>query len=378
MEPISITALNRYVKSLLDNNEILADLTISAELASFHLHRKTGHCYFILKDNESSIKAVMFDRDAKRLSFVPEDGMQLLVRAKATIYQKDGSFQLYVTHMFLDGAGALNAAFLQMKQRLEKRGFFLQEHKKTLPQVPACIGLVTSKDGAALHDILAVARRRSITDINFVLYDVPVQGAAAAKPIADAIERLDKLPYIDIIVVARGGGSAEDLFVFNSELIAEAIFNATTPIMSAIGHEIDTVISDLVADIRAATPTAAAEIILPDPSQLLYRYSKAREGVSLDRVYREINNAKLTTKDIALELNEQLSMRLKNNIARVENLMHRLTAYNPANVLKKGYAVMRSENKIVSDDIIKKGDRIELETSKLYIECSVEDIKRKN
>ncbi len=378
MEPINITALNRYVKSLLDNNEILSDLTISAELASFHLHRKTGHCYFILKDSESSIKAVMFDKDARRLSFVPEDGMQLLIRARATIYQKDGTFQLYVSHMFLDGAGALNAAFLQMKQRLEKRGFFLPEHKKELPYSPKCIGLVTSKDGAALQDILAVAKRRSLMDVRFVLYDVPVQGATAAEPIAKAINSLDKLPHIDVILVSRGGGSAEDLFVFNSELIAESIYKAHKPVISAIGHEIDTVISDLVADVRAATPTAAAEIILPDPSQLLYRFKKAKDAVSLDRIYNELNKAKALVNDLGSDMDRQVLLRIKNEQSRVKNLQHRLNAYEPMKVLKKGYAILRKGNKFISDSTITKGDTIKLETTNLFIDCLVENIEDKN
>ncbi len=378
MVPISVTALNRYVKTLLDGNELLSDLTISAELDSFHPHRKTGHCYFTLKDADSSIKAVMFSRDAARLSFVPEDGMQLLVRAKATIYQKDGTFQLYVSHMFLDGEGALNAAFMQMKQRLEKRGLFAIEHKKPLPKSPTCIGLVTSKDGAALQDILAVAKRRALKNITFVLYDVPVQGAAAAKPIANGIKKLDAVGCIDVILISRGGGSAQDLFVFNSEEIAEAVYNAKKPIVSAIGHEVDTVISDLVADVRAATPTAASEIILPDPSQMMYRYDRARSEVSLNRIRSEYNKIEKNLAEVKDDLTDTMKQRVKNERQHLNLLIHRLTAYDPKKILEKGYAVVRDEEKNISTDIPKTGDNIILETSKSIIGCKVSSVEIKH
>ncbi len=377
MEPISISALNRFVKDLLDNNEALCDLVITAELASFHLHRKSGHCYFILKDSESSVKAVMFSRDADRLSFVPEDGMQLLVRARATLYQKDGSFQLYVTHMFLDGEGALNAAFLKTKQRLEQRGFFDPSHKKPLPDSPACIGLVTSKDGAALQDILAVVRRRTLKSIRFILFDTPVQGATAADPIAQGIRALDRHPDVELILVTRGGGSAEDLFVFNSEVIAEAIYNAEKPVVSAIGHEIDLLISDLVADVRAATPTAAAEIVLIDPSQLLYRYKVACGAIDKKRIASAVNMSKQRLSDVAQKLQDTTKSRVERARLRLNTLGDRLTAFDPNRVLKKGYAVIRREQKPLGELLPNKGDHIELETKEAFIECLVENVSPK-
>ncbi len=378
MEPISVTALNNYIKSLLDNNEILSDLTLTAELDSFHLHRKSGHCYFTLKDHDSSVKAVMFSRDVGRLSFVPENGMQLLVRARASIYQKDGSFQLYVSHMFLDGEGALNAAFLQMKTRLEKRGFFAAEHKKKLPQNPICIGLITSKDGAALQDILAVARRRSLVNLNFILYDVPVQGASASLPICNAIKALDKVASIDLILVSRGGGSAQDLFVFNSEEIAQAIYNADKPIVSAIGHEIDTVISDLVADVRAATPTAAAEIILPDPSQLLYRYEKAKVSVNLKSVNNEILSACEQLNKLSEKFKLSVSQRVEKEHKIINICRDRLMAYNPKMLLEKGYAVVRTESRQLLINTPKKDDILEIETSEARIGCVVKSVELKD
>ncbi len=380
MEAISVSALNRYVKDLLDGNELLNDLCVSAELASFHLHRKSGHCYFILKDAQSSVKAVMFSRDADRLSFVPEDGMQLLVRAQATVYQKDGTFQLYVTHMFLDGVGALNAAFLQTKQRLEQQGLFLPEHKKPLPVSPSCIGLVTSKDGAALQDILAVVKRRALKDIKFVLYDVPVQGATAAEPIAHAIKALDELDEIELLVVSRGGGSAEDLFVFNSEVIAQAIFDAKKPVVSAIGHEIDTLISDLVADMRAATPTAAAEMILPDPSELLYRYRAAVASISVERISETIRLSREKVVLLSRSISDSLQNAVSEQRRHLDQISDKLSAFNPENVLKKGYAVLRRDGAVLGmgSDIPIKGEHISIETSAVLIDCKVEQVATKD
>ncbi len=377
MEPISISALNRFVKDLLDNNEALSELVLTAELASFHLHRKSGHCYFILKDSESSVKAVMFARDADRLSFVPEDGMQLLVRARATLYPKDGSFQLYVTHMFLDGEGALNAAFLKTKERLQKRGFFDPEHKKPLPDSPSCIGLVTSKDGAALHDILAVVRRRALKNIRFILFDTPVQGAAAANPIAQGIKTLDRHPDVELILISRGGGSAEDLFVFNSEIIAEAIYNAEKPIVSAIGHEVDILISDLVADVRAATPTAAAEIILIDPSQMLYRYKVACDAIDKKRILTAVELSRKKLNDNGEKLEKATRERVERARLRLNMYSERLIAFDPDRVLKKGYAVIRREQKPLGAHLPNKGEHIELETRGAFIECLVENITPK-
>ncbi len=378
MEPISVSALNRYVKDLLDSNEVLSDLVISAELASFHLHRKSGHCYFILKDSDSSIKAVMFARDADRLSFVPEDGMQLLVRAKATIYQKDGTFQLYVTHMFLDGVGALNAAFLQTKQQLEKKGYFDPQHKKTLPDSPSCIGIITSKDGAALHDILSVIDRRALKNIRIVLFDVPVQGISAAEPIANGIRMLDDHEDVELLLVTRGGGSAEDLFVFNSVVIAEAIYNAQKPVVSAIGHEVDTLISDLVADVRAATPTAAAEIILPDPAELLYRYKMACQSISPERIAGAVQLSRERFIQLSEKFRSEVSDKVASRRRQLNMLSDRLSAFNPEAVLKKGYAVVKRQQKPLGDTIPSKGERLEVETSVAVIDCLVETVKMKS
>ncbi|NLW79871.1 MAG: exodeoxyribonuclease VII large subunit [Ruminococcaceae bacterium] len=260
---VTVSALNKYVRSLLESDAVLVDLAISGEISNFVRHHKTGHCYFSIKDAKASVKAVMFRSAADSLAFRPENGMRVVVRGRITLYERDGSFQINVEYLFPDGVGAAQMAFDQLKAKLEQEGLFAPEAKKPLPHFPKCIGLVTSKTGAVLQDILNVAKRRCPA-AQFRLASVTVQGEEAAPQIAKAIRRLDALPEVDVIIVARGGGSAEDLWVFNAEVVARAAFASQTPLVSAIGHETDYTILDFVADLRAPTPSAAAEIALPD------------------------------------------------------------------------------------------------------------------
>ena len=267
-EVISVSALNQYVKTLLDANDILFDLALRGEIANFVQNARSGHCYFSLRDAAASVKAVMFRSDARRLGFRPEEGMKVVVRCRATLYERDGAFQVYVNEMFPDGIGAAQLAFEQLKAKLEQEGLFAAEHKKSLPAYPKCIGIVTSKTGAALQDIRNVISRRWPA-AKLLLCPVSVQGFEAAQQVADAIGRLDRSGKVDEIIVARGGGSREDLWVFNAEVIARAAYRCKVPLISAIGHEIDFTILDFVADRRAPTPSAAAELAVPDRAELL-------------------------------------------------------------------------------------------------------------
>ena len=224
-EVISVSALNRYVKNLLDVNDVLFDLALRGEIANF------------VRDEAASVRAVMFRSDARRLGFQPEEGMKVVVRCRVTLYERDGAFQVYVNDMFPDGIGSTQLAFEQLKAKLDKEGLFAPEHKKPLPRYPQCIGLVTSKTGAALQDIRNVIGRRWPA-VRLLLAPVNVQGFEAAEEIADAITRLDKSGRVDEIIVARGGGSREDLWVFNAEVIARAAYRCKKPLISAIGHEI--------------------------------------------------------------------------------------------------------------------------------------------
>ena len=277
-EVITVSALNQYVKTLLDANDILFDLALRGEIANFVQNARSGHCYFSLRDASASVKAVMFRSDARRLGFRPEEGMKVVVRCRATLYERDGAFQIYVNEMFPDGIGAAQLAFEQLKARLEQEGLFAAEHKKPLPAYPKCIGIVTSKTGAALQDIRNVIGRRWPA-AKLLLCPVNVQGFEAAQQIADAIEKLDKSGRADEIIVARGGGSREDLWVFNAEEIARAAFRCKTPLISAIGHEIDYTILDFVADQRAPTPSAAAELAVPDREEQQRIFENIEENI---------------------------------------------------------------------------------------------------
>ena len=248
-EVITVSALNRYVKTLLDANDALFDLALRGEIANFVQNARSGHCYFSLRDDVCSVKAVMFRTDARRLAFRPEEGMRVVVRCRATLYERDGAFQLYVNDMFPDGIGAAQLALEQLKAKLEQEGLFAPEHKKPLPEFPKCIGVVTSKTGAALQDIRNVLTRRW-PSVRLLLCPVTVQGFEAAQQVADAIKKLDQRKEVDEIIVARGGGSREDLWVFNAEMIARAAYRCKKPLISAIGHEIDYTILDLQQNIR--------------------------------------------------------------------------------------------------------------------------------
>lgn len=278
---ISVSALNRYVKGLLDADGTLFDLALRGEVANFVQNARSGHCYFSLRDEACSVRAVMFRSDARRLGFRPEEGMRVVVRCRVTLYERDGAFQVYVSEMFPDGIGAAQLAFEQLKAKLEQEGLFAREHKKPLPAFPRCIGLVTSKTGAALQDIRNVIGRRWPA-VRLLLCPVSVQGFEAAQQVAAAIETLDKSGRVDEIIVARGGGSREDLWVFNAEIIARAAYRCKTPLISAIGHEIDFTILDFVADRRAPTPSAAAELAVPDRLEMQRNLSILEQNIRLN------------------------------------------------------------------------------------------------
>ena len=260
---INVTSLNRLAKRVLEQCDPLNDLIVCGEISGFTRHYKSGHLYFTLKDENASIKTVMFRSQAQLLNFEPQNGMLVLVYGRATIYERDGAFQLYADYMKPFGAGAAQMAFDALYKKLEAEGLFAPERKRPLPAVPRCIGVVTSKTGAAWQDVQNVIGRRWPM-VKLLLAPVSVQGIEAEKSIVDGIRRLDRDPRPDLILVTRGGGSKEDLWVFNAERIARAAAACRRPVVSAVGHEIDTSILDYVADLRAPTPSAAAELCVPD------------------------------------------------------------------------------------------------------------------
>ncbi|MBQ6935614.1 MAG: exodeoxyribonuclease VII large subunit, partial [Clostridia bacterium] len=262
----SVTELNDFVKTLLDNNENLKNVFVTGEISNFKNHY-SGHMYMTIKDEGGAIKAVMFSSYASRLKFVPENGMKVIILGSVSLYSKDGSYQLYITDMQPDGIGALNLAYEQLKEKLSKEGLFNQENKKPIPVFPQKIGVATAPDGAAVRDIFSILKRRfPLAEIVFC--PVAVQGASAAPEIANAIKFFNEKSACDVLIIGRGGGSLEDLWAFNEEIVARAIFESEIPVVSAVGHETDFTIADFVADLRAPTPSAAAELAVPDIIEL--------------------------------------------------------------------------------------------------------------
>ena len=399
-EVITVSALNRYVKTLLDANDALFDLALRGEIANFVQNARSGHCYFSLRDDVCSVKAVMFRTDARRLAFRPEEGMRVVVRCRATLYERDGTFQLYVNDMFPDGIGAAQLALEQLKAKLEQEGLFAPEHKKPLPEFPKCIGVVTSKTGAALQDIRNVLTRRW-PSVRLLLCPVTVQGFEAAQQVADAIKKLDQRKEVDEIIVARGGGSREDLWVFNAEVIARAAFRCKKPLISAIGHEIDYTILDFVADQRAPTPSAAAELAVPDRAEqkriLLELQQNIRKNMQnrLDLCYNGLEQYNYVLEqhlpDRLLQKNAAALQQLQDSIRAQlreketdasRQLQHAAVladSLNPYRVLARGYAMMTTEKgKILSEGALQPEQTVYIRSASRRARCRVEAVEELN
>lgn len=392
--------MNTYVKSVLEGDPALANIAIKGEISNFNRNYKSGHCYFSLKDEKSSVKAVMFRSAADRLSFQPENGMGVIARCRVSLYERDGAFQIYVDDLFPDGVGAMQMAFEQMKERLGKEGLFAQEHKKMIPAHPKTIGLITSKTGAALQDILKVAERRCPT-AHFVLFPVTVQGLDAAPQIAAAIRTMDQSGLVDVMIVARGGGSAEDLWVFNSEDIARAVFACKTPVISAIGHEIDFTILDFVADQRAPTPSAAAEMALPDLallySSMVFLYTNIGntiqkklnscyntykvncEHTAISKVKAMPEKNKQLWLNYAQELQKKTYDKLNQREKQLGGAAALAHGLNPYAVLARGYGVVSNQTGVVVNSVknIQLGDQLNVELRDGVLACLVEAVQDK-
>ena len=393
---INISALNRYVRSLLDSDQVLAGIALRGEVSGFVNHYKSGHWYFNLRDEKASVKAVMFRQEAQRLGFVPRDGMRVIVRCRVSLYEATGAFQVYVSDLFPDGVGAAQLAFEQLKEKLYTEGLFAPEHKKPLPAYPCCIGVVTSATGAALQDIRNVlARRWPLTRL--LLAGVNVQGQGAARQIRNAIAQLDAGGRADVIIVARGGGSREDLWVFNDEGIARAAFACSTPLISAVGHEIDVTILDFVADLRAPTPSAAAELATPSKTAELQKICSISANIHenmhtrLNLCYNELAAAqsrasgvtpvalclprqdKLRQLCAALQTaKEGLLAQKAGSLGAGAALAHSLSPYA---VLARGYAIPRGlRGEYLPVGKMRPGQRIRLQGQGAEARCLVEQV----
>ncbi|MBE7020928.1 MAG: exodeoxyribonuclease VII large subunit [Ruminococcaceae bacterium] len=389
---ISVSELNKLVKDFFDLNPMLQNLYVKGEISNFKRH-SSGHLYFSLKDEASVIKAVMFKYSAYSLEFEPENGMKVIVNARLSSYERDGVYQLYVNEMQPDGVGALHIRFEQLKEKLSKEGLFDEKYKKPLPSFPSCVGVVTSPTGAAVRDIINVIKRRSpSTDI--LIYPASVQGEDAYKTVVAGIEYLNS-EKVDVMIVGRGGGSIEDLWSFNEEAVARAIFKSSVPVVSAVGHETDYTISDFVADLRAPTPSAAAELCVPDTvavkefilnsRKTMYNGLMKNLSIFKERVSSFRKSGVLASPARLLEGRVQDVEVLKNRLctafsgalsqkkeAFIKNIA-KLDSLSPLKVLKRGYTFVEDDSGKVIDSAraVKGDDLLSLRFSDGRVECRV-------
>jgi len=363
MSVLTVGQLTAYIKDLFAADAMLNKLRVSGEISNFKYHT-SGHMYFTLKDASASLRCVMFKSANERLAFRPADGFKVVVGGRLSVFERDGQYQMYVESMIPDGVGSLFAAFEMLKKRLEAQGLFAQGAKVKLPRFPQCIGVVTSPTGAALRDILAtLSRRFPQSEVRIV--PVLVQGTEAAAQIAEAINFFNTFSDVDVLIIGRGGGSIEELWAFNEEAVAQAIYNSRIPVVSAVGHETDFTISDFVADVRAATPTAAAEQVVPDKHELLQflhvaekrMFMMMRAKIDNNRRYLEsLANAREITRpnvridqyrqvldSIDTRLKDRLAYVLQGCAARLNYLDGKLEALSPEAVLARGFAICLDE-----------------------------------
>lgn len=403
-EYISVSQLNKYIKKIMDKDPNLNTIYLKGEISNFKAYR-SGHYYFSLKDEESRIKGVMFKSYAQKLEFLPKDGMNVLVRGKVSVYTVNGDYQIYVKKMVEDGIGNLYIAFEQLKNKLEKEGLFRKEIKKSIPKFPKRIGVVTAPTGAVIKDIISTTKRRwPLCEI--ILFPSKVQGNQAAQEIVNQIKASEKYD-LDLLIIGRGGGSIEDLWSFNEEIVARAIYDYKKPVISAVGHEVDYTIADFVADLRAETPTAAAEQAVPDLKEIktklnnfetrsekaiknkLEIYKQKLEHISSKSFFSnpediyQIKSMKFDEVVRKLEFNaKNLIYKNKNKIDTLKNsfifkqphkildnkrfelneYINKLEILNPLSTLKRGYTLTKKNNKVIgSSKDLKKGDELEIE-----------------
>lgn len=375
---LSVSQINFYIKSIIENDGSLQFVLVTGEISNLTVHQRSGHIYLSLKDSNSVISAVMFAGNARRLKFRLENGMKVICRGRISVYEPSGRYQLYIEDMQPDGVGALTLAFEQLKKSLAQKGLFDNAHKKPLPKFPKTIGVITSPTGAAVQDITNIIRRR-FPSADIVLAPVLVQGESAPEQLVRAVNKFSASKIADVVIIGRGGGSAEDLWAFNDEQLAYAVYNCETPIISGVGHETDFTICDFVADVRASTPSAAAELAVPDRQELMSYYFKQKQYISamLDRKIKtaqlrlenqqrrmSVSSPKLKAEQLEKQLSaksEKLTRFMNIYISNKENKLiaakGKLDGLNPLNVLNRGYAIAEKDEKIItSSKQLKNGD----------------------
>lgn len=393
---ITVSGLTKYIKSILESDLRLASFVVSGEISNLTIHR-TGHLYFAIKDENSVINAVMFKSCVSSLKFKPENGMKILAKGKITVFEPAGRYQVMVTSMEVDGIGDLYVAYELLKKKLEAEGLFSQLHKKQLPKIPKVVGVITSPTGAAIRDIINVLGRR-FPYSEVLLYPSLVQGDGAAPQLIHALKYFETTKCADVVIIGRGGGSIEDLWAFNDEALARYIYSMSVPVISAVGHEIDFTICDFVADMRAPTPSAAAEIAVPDTSDMLVKFENVNKRLRLnlkkqidtsEQRYKHLADSRIfSDADLLFEnryllldhSTEKLYNSLKISIAEAEGKFEKnaskLDALSPLKIISRGYLFARNEKgKIVKsvEDISEKS-KINLRLANGSAECQVNNI----
>ena len=389
---ISVTELNKYIKDKIADDEYLNNVLIKGEISNFK-HHYTGHMYFTLKDENSLIKCIMFKSYAQKLMFEPKDGTKVFVFGTVSVFERDGIYQIYVKAMEEDGVGDLYTKYQKLKKELEEKGLFDIENKKKIPLMPKVIGVLTSQTGSVIRDIINVSTRRN-PNVYIRLLPVPVQGEGAAEKIAKGIEYMNENNLADVLILARGGGSLEDLWPFNEEIVAHSIYNSKIPIISAVGHETDFSISDFVADLRAPTPSAAAELAVPDIYELKQkintyqnrlkisltkkveimklRYEKCMSSFVFKEPTRRINENYIKLDSYIKQLENLINTKSEKEKNRYVELVAKLDTLSPLKTLMRGYSITEKEGKIVKSIVeLKKDDNIDIRLTDGKIQAKI-------
>ena len=367
IKPITVQELNKYIKNKIDNDEYLNNVYVKGEISNFKLHY-SGHMYFTLKDESSLIKCVMFKSYTPHLQFIPKDGMKVVILGTVSVFERDGQYQVYCKAMKQEGIGNLYEEYQKLKAKLEKEGLFDDSHKKKIPMFPKTIGVLTSSTGAVIRDIINVSTRRN-PNVHIRLLPVPVQGQGAAEKIAEGIRKMNEEKLADVLIIGRGGGSLEDLWPFNEEVVARAIYDSDLPIISAVGHETDFTIADFVSDLRAPTPSAAAELAVPNIEDVEYtiktyqnRYRVALkrrvelmklryEKCMTRRVFKEplqkINERAITLDMLVKSIKNSTINKLNEAKANANKAISKLDALSPLKTLLRGYSIVEKDGKVV-------------------------------
>lgn len=391
--PITVTDLNKYIKGRIDNDEMLNNVLVKGEISNFKNHY-TGHMYFTLKDENSLIKCVMFKTYTTHLSFMPKDGMKVIILGGVSVFERDGVYQIYAKAMKEDGLGDLYVAYEELKNKLSNEGLFDEKYKKPIPFMPKTIGVLTSNTGAVIRDIINVSTRRN-PNVNIRLYPVPVQGNGAGEKIAEGIEFMNKNKLADVLIIGRGGGSIEDLWPFNEEIVARAMFNSEIPIISAVGHETDFTIADFVADLRAPTPSAAAELAvanIDDVRETLKTYNNRykvslKKKIELMKMSYEKCMTRQAFKNPTQKINEQymlidmkvkslqnsILLKIKEDKTKFVKEVAKLDALSPLKTLTRGYSIISKQDGRIAKEVkdLSQGEKVSIRLSDGSVDAQV-------